>query len=195
MYRMPAGTSTDQLSPAVRTESGLRMEDFLFFISSRIIIDSTASAAPRMMCANKTASLMSLPESFYPHVYKYYPVSKLVAISMVCRVVESSHIIGKKWSIPVIEEIAFGKFDGFNKFLVRTKDITPRTLSLQLKELEHLGVIAKQNSPDSQNTATYALTKKGLELHRIIIEIKKWNVRWDAVSEQCLKNTCAECRK
>lgn len=114
---------------------------------------------------------------------------------MVCRVVESSHIIGKKWSIPVIEEIAFGKFDGFNKFLARTKDITPRTLSLQLKELEHSGVIAKQNDPDSQNTATYVLTKKGLELHRIIIEIKKWNVGWNAVSEKCLKNTCTECRK
>ncbi len=128
-------------------------------------------------------------------MYKYHPVSKVVAISMMCGVVESSHVIGKRWAIPVIEEIAFGRFDGFNRFLSKTKGITPRTLSLQLKELEHSGVIAKQDSPDSQNTATYALTKKGLELHRIIIEIKKWNVRWNAVSEKCLENTCTECQK
>lgn len=109
-----------------------------------------------------------------------------------CRVVESSHVIGKKWAIPVIEEIAFGRFEGFNRFLSKTRGITPRTLSLQLKELENSGVIAKING---QNAATYRLTKKGLELHGIITEIKKWNVRWNAVPERCLKNTCTECQR
>ncbi len=108
---------------------------------------------------------------------------------MACPVIQSSHIIGRKWSIPLIEEIALNDFNGFNNFLEKSK-ITPRILSMQLKELENTGVIKKKNS----NAKTkYVLTEKGHELHNIITEIKRWNLRWGDVPESCLSTPCTEC--
>lgn len=115
---------------------------------------------------------------------------------MTCPVIESSHIIGKKWSIPIIEEIALDKFDGFNKFLNKSKNITPRILSKQLKELEKTGLIKKENyNHSNRNVTKYILTQKGLELHKLIIKLKKWNVKWEHVHESCTQTACTECPK
>ncbi len=106
-----------------------------------------------------------------------------------CGVIKSSHLVGKKWSIPILEEIALGNFEGFNKFLAKSKDITPKILSMQLKEMESIGLIAKRG-----NGATkYTLTAKGVEFYKIIKSVKKWNIRWNKASEKCLKTSCIEC--
>jgi len=113
---------------------------------------------------------------------------------MVCPVIESSRIISKKWSIPVMEEIALGNFDGFNRFLDKTEGITPRILSMCLQELVNAGLI-KKRTYDKRNKTGYNLTQKGLEMHTIIAGIKKWNIRWGNVSASCLNTACTECRK
>ena len=115
---------------------------------------------------------------------------------MSCPVIESSRIIGKKWSIPIVQEIALGKFCGFNRFMSKAGNITPRILSKQLKELEDAGLIKKITKRHSNSQLTeYALTKKGLEFHKIIRELKKWSRKWDNTPENCLKIVCTECPK
>ena len=110
---------------------------------------------------------------------------------MACPVIESSHIIGKKWSIPIIEEVAISGFRGFNNFLAKA-NITPRILSMQLKELENAGIIKRKCNHSSAN-AKYSLTEKGREMHNIITEIKKWNMKWKNVPDYCLEKPCTEC--
>ncbi len=113
---------------------------------------------------------------------------------MPCNVIETSHIIGKKWSVPIIEEIALGSFDGFNIIMNKMNDITPRTLSLHLQELENAGIIRKKLIQiDNKQNTQYNLTKKGKELHGIITEIKQWNIRWNKIPELCLTTPCTEC--
>ena len=113
---------------------------------------------------------------------------------MACPVIESGHLIGKKWSIQIIEEIAFERFDSFNGFLRKSKSITPRTLSSQLKELEAAGLVKKKYYNNSNNTAvTYNLTPKGKEMHSIIGNIKKWSAKWNKMPESCLSIPCTEC--
>lgn len=111
---------------------------------------------------------------------------------MGCSVLETSHIIGKKWAIPIVEEIALGKFSGFNKFLSKSRNITSRILSSQLKELQHVGLIEKKIQ-DGAILTEYTLTEKGAEFHKVIIEMKKWNVKWNSVPESCLHMPCTEC--
>lgn len=113
---------------------------------------------------------------------------------MPCPVIASSHLIGKKWTIPIIEEIALDKFDGFNNFLKRAECITPTRLSEQLKELEAEGLIQKMplNNPNVEPTK-YVLTEKGQELHNLIQEIKKWNIKWNDASGSCLHTSCTDC--
>src|SRR3989338_3606588 len=115
---------------------------------------------------------------------------------MPCPVINSSHLLGKKWAIPIIEEIALGKFDGFNSFLNKFQGITPTRLSEQLKELETENIIQKTalNNPHLEPTK-YVLTEKGHEFHRLIQEIKKWNVKWNEVPYTCLHASCTECER
>jgi DNA-binding HxlR family transcriptional regulator len=115
---------------------------------------------------------------------------------MVCAVVKTSKIVGRKWSIPIFEEIVLGKFDGFNSFLSKSGgDITPRILSRQLKELEEEGIIKKVSQKKDRQTITrYVVTPKGREIHNLIIDIKKWNIKWNKTPEVCLSTSCADCK-
>lgn len=108
---------------------------------------------------------------------------------MVCAVIDSSHLIGKKYSVVIIEEIALNSFQGFNAFL-RKAEITPRTLSLHLRDLEKSGIVTKNNNGGKSE---YNLTDKGKDLHRVILSIKKWNIKWGNVPNKCLTTPCTEC--
>ena len=111
---------------------------------------------------------------------------------MGCKVVEAVHLIGRKWTITIIEEIVNGKFEGFNDFIRSgKKHITSRELSFELKELESTGIIKKlmEKNPSSR----YIATKKGEEIHKIIRKIKEWNVKWNNVDPDCLHRSCVGC--
>ncbi len=104
---------------------------------------------------------------------------------------EVAHIFGKKWSLPVFEEVAYGRFDGFNRFLERSKSMTPRILSIRLRELERAGLVKKASKPAEADV--YALTERGKELQGIVLEFKKWGVRNRFAPDVCLKAPCTEC--
>ena len=105
---------------------------------------------------------------------------------MSCPVFLASHILGKRWSIAVLNEFRLSQFSGFNKFVKKT-GITPRTLSKQLKELEKERLIQKEKED-------YFLTKKGKELCKVIDKLKVWNVKWNNVPKECLEKECTGCK-
>lgn len=107
-----------------------------------------------------------------------------------CPVCSSSRLLAKKWLIMIIEEISLGKFDGFNSFLKKASPITPRSLSIHLKKMEQAGLIVK-NSDNGRSV--YELTTQGRHMQKIIAEIKKYNVRWGNVPEECLTTPCSRC--
>ncbi|MBI4017647.1 MAG: helix-turn-helix transcriptional regulator [Candidatus Aenigmarchaeota archaeon] len=106
---------------------------------------------------------------------------------MGCIVLESAHLMGKKWTIPLFEEIALGRFHGFNRF-ADAAGMTPRILSKQLKELEGAGLIKRVNGASG-----YALTDKGRSFDELVAGIKRWNVKWNGLPESCLTTSCAQC--
>jgi len=96
----------------------------------------------------------------------------------------------------LIEEIARGKFYGFNRFLRESKQITPAMLSTQLKELEKADLIKKVHRNHSNRKVTsYTLTQKGTELYKVIIEMKKWGIKCGNAPDFCLHTACIECPK
>ena len=114
---------------------------------------------------------------------------------MGCQVIETTHILGKKWSIPVVEEIALNKFSGFNNFIAKT-GVTPRVLSAYLKELETAGLIRKKQSSHKNGISTaYVLTKRGSEFHGLIRKLKRLNIKWNQIPDFCLHTPCSECKK
>jgi len=105
---------------------------------------------------------------------------------MQCSVLEITHLVGKKWSVPLLYELRLGKFQGFYKFTAKTK-ITPRTLSRELDELSKAGLI------DKDANGQYFLTQKGEELCALVDEIKRWNIKWNSTHENCLNRSCIDC--
>ena len=94
-----------------------------------------------------------------------------------CNLFKVSHLIGKKWTIPLIEEININKANGFNHLSKRLKKPSPKVLSTRLKDLEKIGLIKKSLLKNKITKTNYELTEKGKELSLIINLIKTWNTK------------------
>ncbi len=58
-----------------------------------------------------------------------------------CPIKTSLGVLGKKWTMLIIRDIGFLKIKRFNRILESIPGLTPRVLSMRLKELEKEGII------------------------------------------------------
>ncbi len=88
-------------------------------------------------------------------------------------VMKTLKIIGSKWTILLLREL----FDGTKRFgqLQKALDgISPKTLSLRLKQLERDRILKKKVFAEIPLHVEYSLTPKGQSLSDIIEKIKDW---------------------
>ena len=113
---------------------------------------------------------------------------------MQCPVSETASVIGKKWTIALLDEIALNGSEGYNHILRRMKKVSAKVLAQRLDELEQQQLVEKTITAEKPVKRTsYALTAKGKELQVILTSIKKWQVKHNA-SLPCLTVNCTECR-
>ena len=53
-----------------------------------------------------------------------------------CPIQTALRVLGKKWTLLILRDIGFRKVHRFNRLLESVSGITPRVLSMRLKELE-----------------------------------------------------------
>lgn len=58
-----------------------------------------------------------------------------------CPIRISLGVLGKKWTMLIIRDIGFRRIERFNRLLESIPGLTPRVLSMRLKELEREGLI------------------------------------------------------
>ena len=92
-----------------------------------------------------------------------------------CPVTSALDIVGDKWTLVVIKLMLLEQKKTFKEFSESDESIAPSILSKRLKKLEKIGFIVKQKLPDNQKTNHYFLTKKGLSLTPVIIELALWS--------------------
>lgn len=110
----------------------------------------------------------------------------------------TAEIVSARWSLLVILSIYRG--GGVRKSYSGIKEgipgISPKMLSLRLRELESEGLITREADTRSVPFRTYySLTGRGEGLIRIIEEIKRWGLRWGMGSTSCEGIDCRKCRK
>ena len=110
---------------------------------------------------------------------------------MACPVLESMSTIGKKWTVPMIEELATREPEGFNEIFRKMSGITPTRLSERLKELVNFGFVTKTVLESGRSS--YRLSEKGVEFHVLITRMKELSVKWGAVGDFCLNIACTDC--
>ena len=94
-----------------------------------------------------------------------------------CDVEKALNVIGGKWSFLVIRHL----FDGtmrFGEIRKSLHNISPKTLTNCLRELEKNKILTRKVYPTIPPAVEYTLTEKGKDLNNIINEMKLWGQRW-----------------
>ncbi|WP_073141198.1 winged helix-turn-helix transcriptional regulator [Chryseolinea serpens] len=91
-----------------------------------------------------------------------------------CPVSTSLDIWGDKWSLLIIRDLMFAKECTYGDFLKAPEGIATNILASRLEVLEENRMIEKLDHPDSRAKVLYRLTKKGIDLLPIMIEINLW---------------------
>ena len=93
-----------------------------------------------------------------------------------CSVAAALGIIGEKWSLLVIRELAFGvhRFDAIARNTGAPRDI----LSNRLRRLEAAGVLDKRPYQERPLRHEYRLTPAGNDLRPVLLSLAQWGDRW-----------------
>ncbi len=90
-------------------------------------------------------------------------------------------IIGDKWSLLIIGQLAFGKSPSrFNELMRALKPISSRTLSIKLANLSDQMVVEKTIEGGSPPYTQYALTAKGKDLVDAYRAMAQWSKKWQS---------------
>jgi DNA-binding HxlR family transcriptional regulator len=108
-----------------------------------------------------------------------------------CSVEAALGVIGEKWSLLVIRELAFRvhRFD----LIVRNTGAPRDVLTSRLRRLESAGIIEKRQYSERPPRFEYHLTEAGRELRPVLLSLGQWGDRWAVdVPTARFEHTCGE---
>lgn len=92
-----------------------------------------------------------------------------------CPVNLTVEILGDKWTLIVIRDIALGNRRHFRELLTKSEEgIAANMLSDRLKLLVESGLISRKNDPTHKQKVIYSLTEAGIELVPVLAQIIIW---------------------
>ena len=97
-----------------------------------------------------------------------------------CPIKTSLGILGKKWAMLVLRDIGILGVDRFNRLLASIPGLTPRVLSMRLKELEKEGFIKCIENGNSSKIVRWTLTEKGRDALPILLQFTAFGSKWHA---------------
>jgi DNA-binding HxlR family transcriptional regulator len=113
----------------------------------------------------------------------------------VCPTLSLVHIMGKRWTIPIMEAFE-SELDEvqFNELETELADITPKNLSGSLKELCAAGLLEKREVHERRMAHTsYTLTKKGTAFQKFIHHAKELGICIYGMDPSCANRKCIDC--
>ncbi|MHA1577647.1 MAG: winged helix-turn-helix transcriptional regulator [Candidatus Thorarchaeota archaeon] len=116
-----------------------------------------------------------------------------------CPVFITSQILGKRWTILVLQTLMTTRASNGLRFNELQKDlswISPKVLTQRLRELEAEGILNRfvdaKNIPPK---VTYQLTQKGESLRIVLTHMQQWGMEHGgSKTEQCLGNGFSQCQ-
>ena len=98
-------------------------------------------------------------------------------------------IIGKKWTLLVINALRNQGTLRFNDLMKQLNGISPKTLSDTLKELQAEKLIKREPFAEIPPRVEYSLSQDGIQLGNAIIPLIKWAATREPNNKKCT-STC-----
>ncbi|CAN5704072.1 hypothetical protein BH23THE1_BH23THE1_32080 [soil metagenome] len=95
-----------------------------------------------------------------------------------CPIKTSLGVLGKKWTMLIIRDMGFLKIRRFNRILESIPGLTPRVLSMRLKELEREGIIKCKEVKKDHVMILWSLTEKGEDILPILLMLTAFGSKW-----------------
>jgi DNA-binding HxlR family transcriptional regulator len=95
-----------------------------------------------------------------------------------CPIRVSLDVLGKKWTLLILRDIAFLKIDRFNQIRRTIPGLTSRVLVMRLRELEESGLIEPVVIQDKPRLVRWALTEKGKDTVPILMSFISFGAKW-----------------
>ena len=96
-----------------------------------------------------------------------------------CPVTKILNYLSKKWALLILRELHNNRTKRFNDLIREMENISPRTLSKRLKELEKLELVSKKRFNEIPPRVEYSLTNKGKELINCFRYLDIWVRKFD----------------
>ena len=100
-----------------------------------------------------------------------------------CPVSCSLDVWGDKWSLLIVRDLMFAKECTYGDFLKSAEGIATNILASRLQTLEEHKIIEKLDHPDSKAKVLYRLTRRGIDLLPIMIEINLWAEKYFTIPD------------
>ena len=88
-------------------------------------------------------------------------------------------LVGKRWTGTILRALLARPLR-FSEIAAHVEEISDRSLSLRLKELEREGLVVRRVEATQPVSVGYELTDKGRALERAIAEVERWAHDWVA---------------
>jgi DNA-binding HxlR family transcriptional regulator len=94
-----------------------------------------------------------------------------------CPISISLEIFGDRWSLLIVRDLMFKGRDRFADFSGAEEQIATNILADRLERLESTGIVTRRVDPADARKIVYRLTRKGMELAPMLIEMVLWAAR------------------
>jgi len=95
-----------------------------------------------------------------------------------CPIGTSLGVLGRKWTLIILRDVAFLKIDRFNQILRSLPGLTPRVLVLRLRELERSGLIKPVVIRRRPKLVRWKLTEMGQDTVPILMSFISFGGKW-----------------
>src|SRR6266700_6046474 len=93
-----------------------------------------------------------------------------------CAIAKSLDVVGDRWTLLIVRELALRGACRYTGVRNGLPGIATNLLAERLRELEHAGVVAREDAPPPIATTLFRLTSRGEQLRPVLEDLLRWGL-------------------
>src|SRR5581483_485846 len=102
-----------------------------------------------------------------------------------CPVSAALYVFGDRWSLLIVRDLMIRGYRTFKQFEGSGEGIATNILSDRLAKLERAGIVATEADESDRRKVNYRLTRKGIDLAPVLLELLIWKARHEESDAPC----------